>query len=125
VSALPRDTAASTWTPVCRLDEIVPNTGVCALVGGEQVAIFRLGDGRLHAIGNHDPCSDANVLSRGIVGDLKGERVVASPIYKQHFALATGRCLEEPEASVPVYGVRLDGDTVAVGPRLVIEQGEA
>ena len=116
MSALPRDAAA--WTPVCRLDEIVPNTGVCALVGGEQVAVFRLGDDSLHAIGNFDPCSEANVLSRGIVGDVKGVRVVASPIYKQHFVLATGRCLEEPEYSVPVYAVRLDGESVCVGGRL-------
>jgi NAD(P)H-dependent nitrite reductase small subunit len=122
VSALPRDTAA--WTPVCRLDDIVPDTGVCALVEGEQVAVFRLGDGSLHAIGNYDPCSDANVLSRGIVGDLRGERVVASPIYKQHFAFATGRCLEEPELSVPVYTVRLDGETVCVGGRVRIPGGE-
>ena len=118
-----RDTAD--WTPVCQIDDIVPNTGVCALVGGEQVAVFRLGDGSLHAIGNYDPCSDANVLSRGIVGDVKGERVVASPIYKQHFALATGRCLEEPESSVPVYAVRLDGETVCIGRRLDSEPGEA
>lgn len=125
MSALPRETVAPAWTPVCRLDEIVPNTGVCALVDGEQVAVFRLGDGSLHAIGNYDPCSDANVLSRGIVGDVRGERVVASPIYKQHFALATGRCLEEPESSVPVYAVRLDGETVSVGQRLVIARGAA
>jgi NAD(P)H-dependent nitrite reductase small subunit len=130
VSALPCDTAApmqgaAEWTPVCRLDEIVPDTGVCALVGDEQVAIFRLGDDSLHALGNFDPCSDANVLSRGIVGDVRGERVVASPIYKQHFAFATGRCLEEPECSVPVYAVRLDGETVCVGPRIGSAEGDA
>src|SRR4051812_2182075 len=68
---------------VCRLEDIVPNCGVCALVDGEQVAIFRLDDDRVFAIGNGDPFSGANVLSRGLVGDLKGELVVASPIYKQ------------------------------------------
>jgi nitrite reductase (NADH) large subunit len=35
----------------------------------------------------------AHVLSRGIVGELRGERVVASPLYKHHYSLATGRCL--------------------------------
>ena len=73
------------------LDDIVPNTGVCALANGRQVAMFRLDDDSLYAIGNHDPFSRANVLSRGIVGDLKGEVVVASPVYKQHFSLATGQ----------------------------------
>ena len=87
---------------ICRLDDILPDTGVCALVDGEQVALFRIGDS-VFAIGNRDPFSGANVLSRGIVGDLKGELVVASPIYKQHFSLITGRCLEDESVSVPVY----------------------
>src|SRR3954449_4849379 len=98
---------------VCRLDEIVPDTGVCALVGGEQVAIFRI-DQKIYAIGNRDPFSGANVLSRGIVGDLKGELVVASPVYKQHFSLVTGRCIEDETVSVPVYRALVDGMDVHV-----------
>jgi len=47
------------------------------------------------------------VLSRGIVGDVKGERVVASPLYKQHYSLTTGRCLEDPARWVHVHGTRL------------------
>ncbi|MDY0070818.1 MAG: nitrite reductase (NAD(P)H) small subunit, partial [Porticoccaceae bacterium] len=33
---------------------------------------------------------------------------------KQHFSLVTGKCLEDDSASVPVYEVVLDGDTVLV-----------
>ena len=106
--------APDQWVAVCTLSDIVPNTGVCALVGERQVAVFRLDDDSVYAIDNHDPMSRANVLSRGIVGDLKGELVVASPVYKQHFSLASGQCLEEPDVRVPVYGVRLDGDTIWV-----------
>jgi nitrite reductase (NADH) small subunit len=98
---------------ICRLDAIVPNTGVCALVDGRQVAIFRV-DGRVHAIDNFDPFSKANVLSRGIVGDLKGELVVASPVYKQHFSLLSGRCLEDASVSVPVYRALVEGTDVLV-----------
>jgi nitrite reductase (NADH) small subunit len=98
---------------VCRLSDIVPNTGVCALVNGRQVAIFRVEDG-LYAIDNYDPFSRANVLSRGIVGDLKGELVVASPVYKQHFSLKSGQCMEDPEVRVPVYAVRLEEETIWV-----------
>jgi nitrite reductase (NADH) small subunit len=113
MSARP-NVAMSEWVPVCRLDDIVPNTGVCALVGGHQVAVFRLDDDRLYAIGNRDPFSRANVLSRGIVGDVKGELVVASPVYKQHFSLASGQCLEDAEVRVPVYSVRSEGEVVLV-----------
>jgi len=104
----------SAWTAVCRLHDIVPNSGVCALVGDAQVAIFRLDDDSLYALGNYDPFSRANVLSRGIVGDVKGEIVVASPVYKQHFSLASGICLEDSTACIPVYPVRLEGDRVWV-----------
>jgi nitrite reductase (NADH) small subunit len=104
----------SEWVAVCRLDDIVPNSGVCALVGARQVAVFRLDDDSVYAIDNHDPFSRANVLSRGIVGDVKGELVVASPVYKQHFSLTSGKCLEDPEVRVLVYRVRLDGLTVLV-----------
>ena len=102
---------------VCLLEDIVPNAGVAALVAGEQVAIFRLEDNNVHAVGNQDPFSRANVLSRGIVGDLKGELVVASPVYKQHFSLRTGRCLEDTSARIPVYTARIEEGWVVVEPR--------
>ena len=98
---------------VCRLDDILPDAGACALVGGEQVAVFRVGE-KIFAIGNRDPFSGANVLSRGIVGDLNGELVVASPVYKQHFSLLDGRCIEDASVSVPVYRALIDGADVVV-----------
>ncbi len=107
---------------VCLLEDIVPNAGVAALVDGEQVAVFRVSNGgpdddSVHAVGNLDPFSRANVLSRGIVGDLKGELVVASPVYKQHFSLRTGRCVEDASARIPVYSARLEEGWVVVEPR--------
>jgi len=82
--------------------------------GGRWVAVCRLDDDSVYALGNHDPFSRANVLSRGIVGDLKGELVVASPVLKQHFSLVSGQCLEDPSVRVPVFPARLDGDMVCV-----------
>ena len=102
---------------VCSLEDIVPNAGVAALVDGEQVAVFRIDDDSVHAVGNRDPFSRANVLSRGIVGDLKGELVVASPVYKQHFSLRTGRCVEDASAQIPVYAARVEEGWVVVEPR--------
>ena len=106
--------ATQDWVAVCKLADIVPDTGVCALVGERQVAVFRLHDDSVHALDNHDPFSRANVLSRGIVGDLKGELVVASPVYKQHFNLVTGQCLEDADIRVAVFPARVEGDTVLV-----------
>jgi nitrite reductase (NADH) small subunit len=103
-----------TWHAVCALEDIWPNTGVCALIEGRQVAIFRLQDDQLYAIDNYDPHSDANVMSRGIVGDLGGERVVASPIYKHHYQLHTGICVESADVRLPIYAVELRDATVWV-----------
>ena len=66
------------------------------------MAVFHVGDAapRVFAIDNIDPNAGASVLSRGLVGSLGERIVVASPIYKQHFDLATGECLEAPEHSV-------------------------
>lgn len=103
------------WSRVCAVRDILPDTGVCCLIGGKQVAVFRLGESdRLFAIGNFDPFSKANVLSRGIVGDRGGRAKVASPIYKQSFALDTGECLDEPGVSVPTYEVRVVDGNVEV-----------
>lgn len=95
-----------TWTPVCRYDDLQPERGVAALIGGEQVAVFRLFDGVLYAIGNQDPLTGAFVLSRGIVGTRGDTPTVASPLHKQVFDLRTGACLDDNRASVPVFGVR-------------------
>jgi NAD(P)H-dependent nitrite reductase small subunit len=115
LSARPNiDMSMKQWTAICRLDDIVPNCGVCALVGVQQIALFRLDDDSVYALSNHDPFSKANVLSRGIVGDVKGEVVVASPVYKQHFSLATGLCVEDPAVRVTVFPVRVADGMVQV-----------
>ena len=103
------------WTRVCGLEDILPGTGVCALVGDHQVAVFRLGERELYAIDNLDPNADAHVLSRGLIGSMGERVVVASPIYKQHFDLRTGECLEVPEHSVHAWQVRLQDGQVLLG----------
>ncbi|MFG1707876.1 nitrite reductase small subunit NirD [Nonomuraea sp. M3C6] len=102
------------WTPICDYEAILPERGVCALVDGVQVAVFRTYDGSVHALGNRDPFSGAYVLSRGIVGTRKGEPTVASPLHKQVFSLVSGVCLDEDAVSVPVYPVRVAGGCVEV-----------
>jgi nitrite reductase (NADH) large subunit len=78
--------------------------------------VFRVGD-EVYALSNRDPASDANVLSRGIVGDLKGELVVASPIYKHHYSLMTGQCQEDPDLHVDVFPARVIDGHVMVDVR--------
>lgn len=107
VQSLVRETS-KVWVDICSLEAIAPNTGVCALVEGQQVAIFKVGNqDEVFAISNYDPFSKAFVLSRGIVGDRQGIIKVASPIYKQNFNLLTGQCLDDETVSIPTYPVRV------------------
>ena len=112
---------------VCRLEDILPETGICALIEGKQVAIFRTKDAKLFALDNYDPFSQANVLSRGLIGGTtvtndagidEAVLYVASPIYKQRFNLATGQCLDDTNVMLATYHVELDisleGDNVVI-----------
>lgn len=111
-------TAPST---LCRVSDLVAWSGVVARHQGRQIAIFYLPKGRdrqsapeVFAIDNHDPFSKANVIGRGIVGDKAGEPVVASPIYKQHFRLTDGVCLEDESVQIDTFNVYLEGDRVMI-----------
>ena len=99
----------SQWITVCKLEDILPETGVCALVGKEHVAIFRpYNSDELYAISNIDPFANASVLSRGIIGEHENELWVASPLKKQRFRLKDGYCLEDEDYSVAHYVVKID-----------------
>ena len=101
------------WHDVCALEDLIEGAGVGALVGGRQIALF-LVHGRVYALDNFDPASRANVLSRGLTGNLQGERVVASPIYKHHFVLTSGRCIEDSTFNVTAYPTRVEDGRVRV-----------
>ncbi|MDH0647583.1 nitrite reductase small subunit NirD [Pseudomonas sp. GD03858] len=97
------------WRKVCQAGDLVADSGVVVWHDGEQVALFYLpGQGcELYAVGNRDPRSGANIIGRGLVGDVQGALVVAAPLYKQHFCLQSGVCLEDPSQHLRVWPVRL------------------
>jgi nitrite reductase (NADH) small subunit len=104
------------WVDICTLDDITPNTGVCALVENQQIAIFRHGtEAEVYAISNYDPFSKTYVLSRGILGDRQNIPKVASPIYKQNFNLLTGQCFDDETVTIPIYKVRIVDNRVQIG----------
>lgn len=109
-------TDSPAWQPVCTVGDILPNTGVCALVEGRHVAVFHVDDGAqgVYAIDHVDPHAGASVLARGLVGSLGDRIVVASPLYKHQIDLRSGECLEVPERSVAAYPVRVENETILV-----------
>ena len=100
------------WKTVCKKEDLIEGVGVAALFEGQQVAIFYLPnvEPQVFAIANWDPIAKANVLSRGLIGSIEEKLVVASPLYKQHYELSSGQCLED-DFSVANWPVKIqDGD---------------
>ncbi len=121
----------STWLKVCELDDLVINSGICALIPSQQgnqqqIAIFTLQTApsdlagttpaalQIHALSNWDPIGKANVMSRGIIGSIKHEAVVNSPMYKQHFSLTSGLCIEDPTIALTVYDCQIIDANVCI-----------
>ena len=40
------NTETLNWTAVCKVGDILPDTGVCALLDGQHIAVFRIGKDR-------------------------------------------------------------------------------
>ncbi|HDS1061790.1 nitrite reductase small subunit NirD [Pseudomonas putida] len=102
------------WQAVCHAADLVADSGVVVWLDGAQVALFYLPglEQSLYAVDNRDPRSGANIIGRGIVGSVQGELVVAAPLYKQHFSLLSGECLEDAGQRLRVWPVRLKGEAV-------------
>ncbi|RAU49703.1 nitrite reductase (NAD(P)H) small subunit [Pseudomonas sp. RIT412] len=106
------------WRAVCAREDLVLNSGVVALVGNQQVALFYVacisGTPQLFAVDNRDPVSGVNVIGRGLIGSVAGSLVIASPLYKQHYRLEDGACLEDPTLTLRTWPARLNGDVVEI-----------
>jgi len=113
--------AEKSWRTICQTSDLVKDSGISALLENgansagedEQIAIFHIpnSEEKIYAVGNYDPIGEANVLYRGLVGCINDEPVVSSPLYKQHFSLKTGRCLQE-DKSIAVYDIRIENEEV-------------
>ncbi|WP_444929778.1 nitrite reductase small subunit NirD [Microbulbifer sp. SSSA002] len=128
-------TRPSQWSPICQRSDLVSNSGVCALwddtcrypnaalqtlaktVEQSAIALFFLPDQeqQLYAVDNWDPIAQAGVIARGIIAELEGELTIASPLYKNHFRLSDGVCMEDSSIRLATYPLALNGDTVYIG----------
>lgn len=117
-------TSTTAWTCVCQESDLIAESGIAVWTEQGPVALFWLPGTQqgLYALGHYCPKGKANVLARGIVGDLKGQLVVASPLYKHHYSLTNGQCLEDAEVRVPVYPARIENGQVQLALSAVRSQ---
>lgn len=104
------------WKLMCEQQDLIEGAGIAAMLDGQQIALFYVPEAeqQVFAISNWDPIGKANVLSRGLLANLKEQWTVASPLYKQHFELQSGACLEETEISIPTWQAKLEQGKVFV-----------
>lgn len=97
---------------VCQVSEVAPDSAVCVVVGGERVAIVRIGQDEWHAVG--DVCTHQDFsLADGLVWP--DERRIECPQHGAQFSLETGApCTLPATKPVVVYKVRADAGDVMV-----------
>lgn len=107
-----RDAREGRWEEVCALAAIPEQAGIAARVAGQQIALFHLPAFGVFAVANHEPGSQANVLARGLTGDVAGEPVVISPLYKQRFRLRDGVSVDNAAQRISAWPVRVKNGQV-------------
>lgn len=122
--AVAEDKAAIDWHSIGDIAKFPINAGIAVKLNERQIAVYRFRAVDLdpgsqldewYACDNTCPHKNDNVLARGLIGDHKGELMVACPMHKKAFSLKNGACLNDPDYSVQVYPVRLEGDRVMLG----------
>jgi nitrite reductase (NADH) small subunit len=105
-----------TWHFACSVDEVPADGGACALIEGQQIAIFHFARrGEWFATQNRCPHRQQMVLARGMIGSQAGEPKVACPFHKKTFSLQSGTCLSGEEYRIETYPVRVEDGRVYVG----------
>jgi nitrite reductase (NADH) small subunit len=95
------------WHKVCLKEDLVARSGVAVLIHPavdpeKSVALFWLPEQQpeVYAVAHLDPMAGVEVLAHGLLCESGGVWSVASPLYKHHYRLEDGCCIEQP-------GVRL------------------
>jgi nitrite reductase (NADH) small subunit len=103
------------WHRVCRVEDLEDAWGEAALVGSQQVALFRLSPTEVYAVTHRDPATAAHVMARGIVG-AKGDRpTIASPLHKEVYDLETGQCFGDPSLYLRTFPTQLVDGFIEIG----------
>lgn len=98
------------FVPVAKVSDVPPGSMIRIAVEGDRRLLANI-DGKFYAMS--DVCGHHNApLSRG---RLDGH-IVECPLHFAQFDVRTGKLVDGPvSADVPVYEVRVEGDTVLVG----------
>ena len=102
------------WKKVCKVEDVPVNGGACVKENGEQIAVFQVENGaKWYAVQNLCPHKAQMVISRGIVGDIKGAHKIACPLHKHSFSLETGEHVgEDQDWKLKTYNIKVENEDV-------------
>lgn len=107
--------AEKNWVKACSIEDIPEDGGGCALINGEQIAIYNFTRrGEWFATQNLCPHKQQMALSRGMIGTHGEEPKVACPFHKKTFSLKSGECLSGDSYEIKTYPIKIEGNSVFV-----------
>jgi nitrite reductase/ring-hydroxylating ferredoxin subunit len=97
------------WQRVCSIKDLRDSEPREAKVGGESIAIVRVGD---ECFAVHDICTHAHAqMSTGFV---EGHLIIC-PLHGASFDLRTGKCIDPPaDQDIRCYAVKVEGGDVLI-----------
>ena len=109
------------WVAVCKVEDVPEDGGACALLNGEQIAIFNFKRiGEWYATQNMCPHRQQMAISRGMIGTQGDEPKVACPFHKKTFSLRSGECLnDESCGELKTYPIKVEEGKVFIGITLL------
>ncbi len=107
--------ARGLWQLACKVEDVPEDGGACALINGEQIAIYNFARrGEWFATQNLCPHKQQMALSRGMIGTVLDEPKIACPFHKKTFSLKSGACLSGDDYQIKTYPVKVENGEVFV-----------
>ncbi|SDD23866.1 nitrite reductase (NADH) small subunit [Paenibacillus sp. UNCCL117] len=101
--------ASLVWVKAVAYEDLAPHTGRTIRYQGEEVALFKLSSGKLHAIQNRCPHKDG-VLAEGIVCD----EHVFCPMHDRKIHLPSGEVQKPDTGCVRTYLTRIEDGLIYI-----------
>jgi nitrite reductase (NADH) small subunit len=99
-----------TRTLVANYSDLPVRAGYSVKLHDNEVALFKVTNGKVFAIENQSPHPKGDVLTEGLVS---GEFVFC-PVYDWKISLADGKVQAPDEGQVKTYQVEVEGDNVYI-----------
>lgn len=105
------------WLKAAPVEEFPEECGSTIKYNDVQIAVFNFTSrGEWYATQNLCPHKFEMALSRGLIGDSKGEPKVSCPFHKKNFSLKTGKCLSgDEDLNILTFPVKIEDGYVFVG----------